>query len=149
MHTSLRKLTYSGLLVAALTAGASLVYAQEAAQPTEPPAAHHKHAPNPDREAKHLTKVLNLSSDQENQIKPILADQKQQIKALRDDSALAPKDKREKMMSIRQDSKTKLEAVLNDQQKQQFEQMLADRKAHAKGHRHEGPQSTPSPAPQS
>jgi Spy/CpxP family protein refolding chaperone len=33
------------------------------------------------------------------------------------------------MQGIQQDSKNKIEAVLNDQQKQQFEQMLQERRA--------------------
>ena len=36
------------------------------------------------------------------------------------------------MQAIQQDSKTKIEAMLNDAQKQQYEQMLADHHAHRK-----------------
>ena len=37
------------------------------------------------------------------------------------------------MQAIQQDSKGRIEAVLNDSQKQQFEQMLASRKGHRRG----------------
>jgi hypothetical protein len=41
-------------------------------------------------------------------------------------------DRRAKLRSIRDDSKGKIEAVLNDQQKLQFEQMMASRRSHQK-----------------
>ena len=88
---------------------------------------------DPNKQAHHLAKELGLSKDQVAQIKPILEDRKQQMESLRADSNLAPQDRHEKMRSIMEDSKSKIEAVLNDSQKQQFEQMLASRRAHHKG----------------
>jgi hypothetical protein len=44
------------------------------------------------------------------------------------------------VQAIMQDSNSKIEAVLNDTQKQQFEQMLAARRAHQHNRQ---PQSTP------
>ena len=124
MHNSFRRLALSGLLIAGLTAG--MAYAQNASDPTASAPAttpRASHAPNPDRQLKHLTKALNLSTDQQNQIKPILADEDQQIQTVRSDTSMAPKDRRSKLMDIHKDANDKLEAVLNDQQKQQFEQM--------------------------
>jgi protein CpxP len=92
-----------------------------------------QHEMNPNKQAHHLAKSLGLSKDQVQQIRPILADRDQQIQSLRGDANLAPQDRREKMRSIQQDSKGKIEAVLNDSQKQQFEQMLANRRGHRKG----------------
>lgn len=91
-----------------------------------------QHEMNPNKQAKHLAKTLNLSKDQVEQIRPILADRDQQMQSLRGDASLAPQDRREKMRAIQQDSKAKIEAVLNDNQKQQFEQMMANRRAHHK-----------------
>jgi protein CpxP len=91
------------------------------------------HEMNPNKQAKHLAKALNLSKDQVQQIRPILADRDQQIESLRGDASLAPQDRHAKMQAIQQDSKAKIEAVLNGNQKQQFEQMLANRRAHHKG----------------
>ena len=85
---------------------------------------------NPDKQARHLGKKLGLSGDQVAQIKPILADRQQQMQSLHADTSLAPQDRRAKAQAIQQDSKSKIEAVLNDSQKQQFEQMLAERHAH-------------------
>ena len=43
---------------------------------------HHRHAPNPQRETKMLTKKLGLSADQAAQVEPILADRAQRMEAL-------------------------------------------------------------------
>jgi hypothetical protein len=126
------------LLGAALSAGLVMAQAPEqnqpssAAQATATDQARPHHAPNPDRMAKHLGKKLGLSSDQVNQIKPVLEDRAQRMQALRADSSLSAQDRRTKAHEIMQDSTTKIEAVLNDTQKQQFEQMLQERRAHRK-----------------
>ncbi len=69
-----------------------------------------------------MTKRYNLSSDQQTQIKPILANQQQQMQALRQDSSLSREDKMAKMKSIHEDSSSKIQAVLNDSQKEKFAQ---------------------------
>jgi periplasmic protein CpxP/Spy len=141
MQNSLRKISTGGLLIAALAVGAA--YAQDNTTQSAPaPTAttHPAPAPNPNRQVKHLTKALNLTSAQQSQIKPIIADQDQQFQSLRSDSTIAPKDKRAKFMSIRQDTDMKLEAVLNDQQKQQFEQLRAQQRERAQ-ERHQQRQS--------
>lgn len=71
-----------------------------------------------------------MTGDQVAQIKPILEARQQQMQSLRSDSSLAPEDRRVKAHGIMEDSKNKIEAVLNDTQKQQFEQMLEERRAH-------------------
>ncbi|MGB7266986.1 MAG: hypothetical protein WBC92_15835 [Terracidiphilus sp.] len=85
---------------------------------------------DPSRRAAHLGKQLGLSSDQVAQITPILADRQQQVQTLRADTSLTPKDRHAKVRAIMQDSNSKLEAVLTDSQKQQFEQMQAQRRSH-------------------
>jgi hypothetical protein len=90
-------------------------------------------APNPDRMAKHLGKKLGLSKDQVAQIKPVFEDRTEKMQALRVDTSLSTQDRHAKAHEIMQDSKNKIEAVLNDTQKQQFEQMLQERRAHHKG----------------
>ena len=136
MHTR----TMSMLLGALLATGAAFAQAPDqnqqpsAAQTTEAgkQAREHK-APNPDRMAKHLEKKLNLSSDQVAQIKPVLEDRVQKMQALRADTSLSQQDRRTKAHQIMQDSNTKIEAVLNDTQKQQFEQLMQQRREHRKG----------------
>ncbi len=124
------------LLGAVLATGAALAQAPDqnqpssAAQATENTNARTHQAPNPDRMAKHLGKKLNLSNDQVAQIKPLLEDRTQQMQAVRADTTLSQQDRHNKARQIMQDSDTRIEAVLNDTQKQQFEQMLQERRAH-------------------
>ena len=87
-------------------------------------------AANPNNQAKHLAKELGLSRDQIAQIRPILADRDQQVMQLRSDTSILPRDRRAKMEAIQQDSTMKIEALLTDTQKQQYEQMLAERRNH-------------------
>ena len=134
MHTR----TISMLLGAMLATGAALAQAPDqkqpssAAQATQNDQARLHHAANPDQMAKHLGKKLSLSNEQVAQIKPVLENRAQKMQALRDDSALSQQDRRTKAHEIMQDSKNKIEAVLNDTQKQQFEEMLQQRRAHHK-----------------
>ena len=76
---------------------------------------------DPDQQLQHMTKQLDLSADQQSQIKPLLVERQQKMEALFQDQSLAPEDRRAKMQSIRQGSQSKIEAILNDQQKQKFE----------------------------
>jgi periplasmic protein CpxP/Spy len=119
------------VLLGTLLSAGTLIAQQDASQaptPATPPAAQ-QHAPNPNRQAKHLAKELGLTRDQVAQIKPILAGRFQQMQSLRADTSLTPQDRRVKAHAIQQDSTEKIEAVLNDTQKQQYEQMLAQRRA--------------------
>jgi hypothetical protein len=69
-----------------------------------------------------MTKRYNLSADQQNHVKPILVDQQQQMLLLHLDSSLSLDEKKAKMQNIRSDSDKKIAAILNDDQKKQFEQ---------------------------
>jgi hypothetical protein len=85
---------------------------------------------DPGQQALHLAKRLSLSDDQVAQIKPILADRFQQMQNLRADTSLTQEDRHAKVRAIIEDSNSKIEAILNDTQKQQYEQMLAERRSH-------------------
>ncbi len=78
---------------------------------------------DPDRQLEHMTKELDLSADQQSQIKPVLIDRQQKMQAIFQDQSLAREDRRAKMQAIRAESQAKIEAVLNDQQKQKYEAM--------------------------
>ncbi len=100
--------------------------AGENAPPTQGQRAH---AQNPARTAHRLGRQLGLSQEQVAQIQPIIANRQQQMTSLRADSTLSPQDRRTKARSIMQDSRNQIEALLTDTQKQQYEQMLANRRA--------------------
>jgi protein CpxP len=141
MKNQLCRLAVSGLLATGLTLCSAAAFAQQdnAAAPTPDASAPqqgvgHGHQPKtPEEQVARMTKRYSLSSDQQAQIKPILANQQQQMQALRQDSSLSRDDKMAKMKSIREDSSTKIQAVLNDSQKQKFAQDQARRQQQERG----------------
>jgi periplasmic protein CpxP/Spy len=97
------------------------------AAPSQPGNQHRNFSPQ--QFAAHLGKRLGLSGDQVAQITPILMTRQQQMQTLRADTSLSVQDRHTKAHAIMQDTNSKIEAVLTDPQKQQFEQMLAQRRA--------------------
>jgi Spy/CpxP family protein refolding chaperone len=132
MKSQLSRFVLSGLLATGLTLSSAAAFAQQDNAPPAPDASTPQqgsshgqwggHPQTPDEQVARMTQRYNLSSDQQTQIKPILANQQQQMQALRQDSSLSRDDKMAKMKSIRVDSSTKIQAVLNDSQKQKFAQ---------------------------
>jgi protein CpxP len=89
-----------------------------------------------------LTKRLNLTPDQVTKVKAIDDDSKTQMMAVRNDSSVQGPDKRSKMMDIRKASQDKIRAVLTDDQKPKYDEMLAkmrERRAGGEG----APAATP------
>jgi protein CpxP len=94
----------------------------------------YRHGPmSPDQELEHMTKALDLTSDQQTQIKPILQDRHDQMMQLHQDQSMARPDKMAKMQALDQSSNSKLEAVLTDQQKTKYEAMIQRREQHMHG----------------
>ena len=113
-----------------LGAGLALAAPQTQDQPAAPEtnqASHGHRQMDPQRQVKMLTKRLNLTADQQNQILPILTDRQEQIKSIMSDSSLSKQDRHAKMQTLRQDSDTKIKAVLTDSQKQTWDQMQQQR----------------------
>jgi len=79
---------------------------------------------DPQRQVQMLTKRLNLTADQQQQLLPILTERNQQMQNVRNDSSLSRKDRHEKMMAVREDSQNKIKALLTQDQKQTYDQML-------------------------
>jgi hypothetical protein len=126
----------------ALSANAALYAQDQAPGPQQGQWGHgHGGMMNPDRQLEHMTKTLNLSADQQAQIKPILTERQQKMQALFQDQSLSREDRHSKAEAIHQDARTRIEAVLSDQQKQQFAAM------HQHGPRggFNQPQTTPQP----
>ncbi len=78
---------------------------------------------DPDRQLQRLTRELDLTADQQTQIKPLLVDHQQKVQALFQDQSVAQQDRRARMKALGDDMHGKIAAVLNDQQKQKFEEM--------------------------
>jgi protein CpxP len=119
----------SGALATGLVFGTQ-VFAQEpgaapetsAPPPTQGPGGGRRGMMDPAQQLAEMTRRYHLSADQQTQIKPILLSQQQQMQALRGDASLSREDRMTKMQSIRGDSKNKIEAILNDDQKKQFDE---------------------------
>jgi Spy/CpxP family protein refolding chaperone len=80
----------------------------------------------------HMTKQLNLSDAQQQQIKPILESEAVQMQALRAESSLSPQERMSKMTLIRQSTSEQIKPILNTDQQQEYEQMMSR-------HSHGGP----------
>jgi periplasmic protein CpxP/Spy len=124
-NTIMRKIFCTLALTGLLSLAGSVALAQENAAPPQQGQGYGHRGMNPDAQLQRLTKHLNLTAEQQAQIKPILESRDQQMKQLWQDQSLAPQDRHSKMKAIGEDSKTKIEAVLNDSQKQQYEAMQA------------------------
>lgn len=75
------------------------------------------------RQLERLTRELNLTTDQQTQIKPLLAERQQKMQALFQDQSAAPEDRRTQARSIMEGTNNSIKALLNDDQKQKFEAM--------------------------
>ncbi len=129
MKNQIFRFALSGLLATGLTLSASAVFAQDAGPApdasTQGPGGGHGRGGgrpplDPDQRVARMTQRYNLSADQQTQIRPILVDQQQQMIALRQDTSGSREDKIAKMKSLRDASNTRILAILNDTQKQQF-----------------------------
>ena len=94
-----------------------------------PPQAQPRHTVDPQKQLNHLSKKLALSSDQQNQILPILTDRQQQAAAIDSDSSLDQKQRRAKLKAVRSDSESRLRNVLNDNQRSTYDQMQQQARA--------------------
>lgn len=103
---------------------------QSEAQPQNQEQGRHHRTMDPNKRVQFLAKKLNLTQDQQNQILPILTNEQQQMQSLRSDTSLSREDRFAKMRSIREDSRTKIEGVLTADQKQAFEKMQQQGRAH-------------------
>jgi periplasmic protein CpxP/Spy len=130
----MRKSLFNLALTGALMITGSAAFAQSDTAPNTQPATGEHHRLTADEQTARMAKELDLSADQVTQIKPILADRQQQMEALHQDQSTSSQDKMTKMKSLRDDSNAKIEAVLNDTQKQKFEQMQAKQQQHWQSH---------------
>lgn len=90
---------------------------------------------SPEHRMEMLTKRLNLTADQQSKLLPIMTNRQQQIRAIFQDSSLSREDRIAKIQAVRKDSNAKIEALLTDEQKQNFEQLQQEAQQRAHGHR--------------
>ncbi|MBV8552907.1 MAG: hypothetical protein JOY54_16555 [Acidobacteriaceae bacterium] len=104
---------------------------QQGDQPAAPQNEQHaQHRADPSQQVRRLTKRLNLTSDQQSQLLPILTDRQQQMESIRNDNSLSAKDKHVKMHAIREASDAQIRSLLTDSQKQTYDQMQQQMREH-------------------
>ena len=91
--------------------------------------------PDPAKQIRVLTKRLNLTADQQNQILPLLTERVQQMDTIRADGSLSAQDRRAKVRALRQDTDAKITAVLTADQKQTYAQMQQQMRERARQNR--------------
>ena len=101
----------------------------------------HRGPMSPDQELSHLTKALDLTSDQQSRLKPILQDRHDQLMQIHQDGSMSRQEKMAKMRTLDDGANNKVQAILNPEQKTKYDKMVADRKermAHMRAMRHNG-----------
>jgi Spy/CpxP family protein refolding chaperone len=124
--SKMKKVLIHAALAFIVALSSAAIYAQEPQD--QAPSGHmgmHGQPPTTEQRLQHMTQQLNLSSEQQQQIKPILESQSQQMQALRQDTSLSQQDRMTKMQSIRQSSSSQIKAVLNPDQQAKFDQMIS------------------------
>ena len=99
---------------------------QAAQQP--PPSQAGPHMP-PGRESveqrvERLSKELDLTQEQRENIRPVIEEQMKQMRALREDSSLTQEQRREKAMAAMKETHEKVEAILNPEQREKLKQHM-------------------------
>jgi Spy/CpxP family protein refolding chaperone len=83
-----------------------------------------RHAPmSTDDRLQHMTQMLNLTSDQQTKIRPILDNESTQMQTLRSDSSMSRDDKMTKMHSIRENTMSQITPILTPDQQKKWTQM--------------------------
>lgn len=77
-----------------------------------------------DQRLEMLTKQLNLTSDQQQQIKPILENESQQMQSLHSDTSLSQQDRMSKMQEIRENTNSQIKPILTPDQQTKWQQMM-------------------------
>jgi Spy/CpxP family protein refolding chaperone len=144
--------------IAVLVAGLMLApaaWAQDAqpAPPGPPPGArppmHERGPQNPEQQLRHMTRNLNLNSDQQAQFSTIIGERDSQVRVIRANTALSPRQMHEQMRSLMMDSDAKMREVLNPDQQQRFDAMRAQQREHREErHGRMGEGAAPPPPPQ-
>jgi len=110
------------------------------AQQAQDEGRHHHHR----NRLAYMSKKLNLTQDQQNQLKPIFQKQHQQAKSIWQDTSLTKDQKKEKMKALRQETMAQVNPILTPEQQQQWQQMREQAKArHQKNN--EGQPATTNP----
>jgi len=84
-----------------------------------------------DEKVSWMSKELNLTSDQQVKLKPILEEQNRQIEAVYQDTSLNDDAKKAKKMEIKNSTNTQIKALLNSDQQEKLAAMNEKNKQQA------------------
>ncbi|HUM07124.1 MAG TPA: hypothetical protein VLT90_16770 [Terriglobales bacterium] len=136
-------LKLSQLLAAALLFG-TCVFAQESTQSESAPAPKRRGTSGDyaEHRLRRLTKLLNLTDDQQQKLRPILQDEQKQMQSAEADTTLTQQQKHRKMKEIHRSSRAQMDTILTDEQKK----LLGPERPQGGG-RHHGRRAQPAPSP--
>jgi len=133
MNFAIRTFALYGALSLTLSPAPNL-FAQDGSQSSTQQAGQeggfHHGPPSPEQELAHMTKALDLTNDQQTQLKPILQNRRDRLQQLRQDPSTPKPNKYTKMKALDEESNSKVEAILNPEQKTKYEEMVAKRREH-------------------
>lgn len=148
----MKKVLLCALLAVAISCCGTALYAQMQEQgQTQGQGGMHRMGPmSTDERLQHLTQMLNLTSDQQQKIRPILDNESQQMQTLRSDTSMSREDKMTKMRSIRETTMSQITPILTTEQQQKWQQMQAQHRRPpagqaAPGGEEGGPPTAPPP----
>ena len=139
----MKKILLHTIAIIVLMMGAAAVYAQMPAEQGGGQQWGHGQPPTAEQRLQRMTKMLNLSSDQQQKIKPILENESSQMESLRADSSLTQQERMAKMQQLRQASSEQIKPILNPEQLQTYSEMMSHQ-----GHRGGPNQNQAPPQPQ-
>lgn len=102
----------------------SATYAQDAPPADKKHKTEHKgeHKNKMKAHDKDMYKDLNLTADQENELKALNEDNRMQMDAIKNDAALTDEQRKAKMMELKKAKKEKMQAILTPEQKAKWEE---------------------------
>lgn len=129
----MRKSLVCAMLALTLACGGSALYAQQDNMSQSGQAMAPGMKMSPDQRLQHMTKMLNLTDDQQQKIKPILENESQQMQSLQQDTTMSQQDRWGKMRQIRTQTREQIKPILTADQQQKWEQMQNRRRERGMG----------------
>lgn len=83
----------------------------------------HRGMMSPDQRLQHLTKMLSLTPDQQQKIKPMLEQEQTQMQSMHEDTSMSQQDRWAKAKTIREGTNDQIKSVLTADQQTKFTQM--------------------------
>lgn len=101
--------------------------------------------PSVDQRLARLTQSLDLTTDQQEKIRPILENESTQMQGLRADTSLAQPDRMAKMKQIRENTTSQINPILTAEQQKKYAEMASHM---GRGRGQGGPEGQGPPPPQ-